>query len=288
MVLVPAAGAGCGFVAGVDFFELERAPVSSSAPDAEGGVAPVDEAGLTDAPSVDAGSCTSVTGCASFDDCAPLDDESSRRTADAGAVLDVTRTRANSAPCSVHAELALTKDSTKRTSAYRTVRSSPMMVRTTLDFWFSLDRVDTTPPSGSTGEGRTQLAMVSFTIPRGTATSSTKVRTLLSIGPTKAYLTGDDGTASLPLAEASSAGLLGGGWHHAQYVIERTSNSTRSRFDAKVYIDEAPYLAGDVEVPVFDTTTSIEALVGLVESTAKTTAPSVFIDDVRLVTMPPS
>ena len=92
----------------------------------------------------------------------------------------------------------------------------------------------------------------------------------------------------MTLAGASSARVLDMRWHRADYAVARTSNGSAARFDATVKVDGIPFLAGDIEVPPLPTAASIEALVGLVESTAKKTAPSVFVDAVRFTTSPGS
>lgn len=275
---------GCGFVAGVDFFDLERAEDADASNDASalGDVvgAERDAGAEIDATSADAdaSTCTTASGCRNFDDCQPLRGEDRTLTAGSDVTLDVTRSRSRSAPCSLHAALGVS--ATARTSAYRVSRAvSSTTTRAEIGFWMFLESIDDTAPKNGAREGAAPVAEMSF----GVTSKSQFIRIRFIIGKTKALLLGSSGSSTLTIGEAP-AGNLVGGWHHVDYSIERAPAKLR----ISVVVDDKLLLEGETEVSASFVPDQFEALVGLTDAVTKTSPSSVFVDDVRAVlSVPP-
>lgn len=282
--LIAAMTEGCGFVAGVDFFDLERAEDAGASNDASATEDAIgaerDASAEVDATraDADASTCTTASDCRDFDDCQPLRGEDRTLTAGSDVTLDVTSARSWSAPCSLHAALGVS--STARTSAYRVSRAvSPTTTRADVGFWMFLESIDDTAPKNGAREGAAPVAEMSF----GITPKSQFIRVRFIVGKTKALLLGSSGSSTLTIGEAPAGGLVGG-WHHVAYAIERAPAKLR----ISVVVDDDLLLEGETEVSASFIPDQFEALVGLTDAVTKTTPSSVFVDDVRAVlSVPP-
>jgi hypothetical protein len=276
-LLIAASTVGCGFVAGVDFFGLERAEVRDAAADTSPD-GPGPDGGANDAP-IDVVGCSESPGCADFDDCVELDVAEKQVSAGNGVVLEVTRQRSHSPPCALHAELA-TSDGGRRTSAHRSSTTLGSVRRVDVDFWMYVEDVDKTPASGSTKEGQAPVASMTFSIPNGS--KPLLARTQFAVGATESVLLGDEGGgASVQLDVITTVDLIGA-WRRVRFLVERTPN----RLTARVEIDGRPYLEGRIDnVPVDPT--SVVVLTGLVDALTRSSKSSVIVDDVLVTTIAP-